>query len=103
MTRPRRGAPTRAGRRALLARAAGLAAAGLAIDAARTGHLLAAVQRAAPAVDWLWSGAITSGSARIRTRVLIEGPVRLILTRADGGDAAAAADLQALALQSVTV
>ena len=75
MTRPRRGAPTRAGRRALLARAAGLAAAGLAIDAARTGHLLAAVQRAAPAVDWMWSGAITSGSARIRARVTIDGPV----------------------------
>ena len=88
MTRPRRRAPTRAGRRALLARAAGLAAAGLAIDAARTGHLLAAVQRAAPAVDWLWSGAITSGSARIRARVTIDGPVRVILTPADGRDAA---------------
>ncbi len=77
MTRRPRGAPTRAGRRAVLARAAGLAAAGLAIDAAGRGRLLAAVQRAAPAVDWLWSGAITSGSARIRARVTIDGPVRL--------------------------
>ena len=64
MTRRPRAAPTRAGRRAVLARAAGLAAAGLAIDPAGTGRLLAAVQRAAPAVDWLWSGAITPGSAR---------------------------------------
>ena len=84
MTRRPRGTPTRAGRRAVLARAAGLAAAGLAIDPAGTGRLLAAVQRAAPAVDWLWSGAITSGSARIRARVTIDGPVRLILTQADG-------------------
>jgi len=88
MTRRRRDVPTRAGRRAVLARAAGLAAAGLAIDPAGTGRLLAAVQRAAPAVDWMWSGAITSGSARIRARVTIEGPVRLIVTRADGRDAA---------------
>jgi phosphodiesterase/alkaline phosphatase D-like protein len=87
MTRRLRGAPTRPGRRAVLARAAGLAAAGLAIDPAGTGRLLAAVQRAAPAVDWLWSGAITAGSARIRARVTIDGPVRLILTRADGRDA----------------
>jgi len=88
MTRRPRGAPTRAGRRAVLARAAGLAAAGLAIDAAGRGRLLAAVQRAAPAVDWLWSGAITSGSARIRARVTIDGPVRLILTQANGSAAA---------------
>ena len=80
--------PTRAGRRALLARAAGLAAAGLAIDPARTGELLAAVQLAAQPVDWMWSGAITSGSARIRARVTIDGPVRMLLTRADERDAA---------------
>ena len=73
----------------MLARAAGLAAAGLAIDQAGTGRLLAAVQRAAPAVDWQWSGAITAGSARIRARVTIEGPVRLLVTHADGRDAAA--------------
>ena len=66
MTQRPRHAPTRAGRRAVLARAAGLAAAGLAIDVARTGRLLAAVQRAAPAVDWLWLGAVTAGSARIQ-------------------------------------
>jgi len=88
MTRRPRATPTRTGRRAVLARAAGLAAAGLAIDPAGTGRLLAAVQRAAPAVDWMWSGAVTSGSARIRARVTIDGPVRLILTRADGRDAA---------------
>ena len=76
MTRRPRGTPTRAGRRAVLARAAGLAAAGLAIDAAGRGRLLAAMQRAAPAVDWLWCGAVTSGSARIRARVTIDGPVR---------------------------
>ena len=71
----------------MLARAAGLAAAGLAIDPAGTGRLLAAVQRAAPAVDWMWSGAVTSGSARIRARVTIEARCRPILTRADGRDA----------------
>jgi phosphodiesterase/alkaline phosphatase D-like protein len=93
MSRRPRVTPTRAGRRAVLARAAGLAAAGLAIDRAGPGRLLAAVQRAAPAVDWLWSGAITAGSARIRARVTIDGPVRLILTRAERG----AADSRAIA------
>jgi phosphodiesterase/alkaline phosphatase D-like protein len=88
MTRPRRTAPTKVGRRTVLARAAGIAAAGLAIDQAGTGRILAAVQRAAPAVDWLWSGAITAGSARIRARATIEGPVRLLVTHADGRDAA---------------
>jgi alkaline phosphatase D len=81
----RRTAPTRAGRRAVLARAAGLAAAGLAIDAHGTGRILAAVQRAAPAVDWLWSGAITAGSARVRARITVDGRVRLIVTRGEGG------------------
>jgi phosphodiesterase/alkaline phosphatase D-like protein len=79
-------APTRAGRRAVLAKAAGIAAAGLAIDPAGTGRILAAVQRAAPAVDWMWSGAITPGSARVRARVTVDGPVRLIVTRSAGGD-----------------
>jgi phosphodiesterase/alkaline phosphatase D-like protein len=88
MTRRPRPVPTRTGRRAVLARAAGLAAAGLAIDAATTQDLVAAVQRAAPAVDWLWSGAITAGSARVRARVTVEGPVRLIVTHVDGRDAA---------------
>jgi phosphodiesterase/alkaline phosphatase D-like protein len=88
MSRRPRAVPTVPGRRAVLARAAGLAAAGLAIDAAGTGRLLAAVQRAAPAVDWLWAGAITAGSARVRARVTVPGPVRLILTHPDGRDAA---------------
>ncbi|MEO5824247.1 MAG: alkaline phosphatase D family protein, partial [Vicinamibacteraceae bacterium] len=68
----------------MLARAAGLAAAGLALDPEGAGRILEAVQRAAPGVDWLWSGAIASGSARVRARVTVEGPVRLIVTRADG-------------------
>jgi len=88
MTRRPRPVPTRTGRRAVLARAAGLAAAGLAIDAAGTHELIAAVQRAAPAVDWLWSGAITAGSARVRARVTVDGPVRLIVTHIDGRDVA---------------
>lgn len=88
MTRRARPVPTRTGRRAVLARAAGLAAAGLAIDAAGTDALVAAVQRAAPAVDWLWSGAVTSASARVRARVTVEGAVRLLVTRGDGRDAA---------------
>ena len=46
------------------------------------------MQRAAPAVDWLWSGAITAGSARVRARVTVPGAVRLILTHHDGRDAA---------------
>ena len=86
--RPRPTPPARIGRRVVLARAAGLAAAGLAIDKVGTERLLAAVQRAAPAVDWLWSGAITPGSARIRARVTVDGPVRALVTRADGRDAA---------------
>jgi alkaline phosphatase D len=86
MSRRRGGTPTQPGRRAVLARAAGLAAAGLAIDQAGTARVLAAVQRAAPAVDWLWSGAITPGSARVRARVTVDGPVRLIVTGADGRD-----------------
>ena len=65
----------------MLARAAGLAAAGLAIDAAGTGRLLAAVQRAAPAVDWLWSGAITAPAARgCAPASPSPGPVRLLVT-----------------------
>jgi phosphodiesterase/alkaline phosphatase D-like protein len=88
MTRRPRPVPTRSGRRAVLARAAGLAAAGLAIDAAGTHELIAAVQRAVPAVDWLWSGAITAGSARVRARVTLEGRVQLIVTRGEGRDAA---------------
>ncbi len=80
----RRAAPTRSGRRAVLAKAAGLAAAGLAIDRAGTTRILAAVQRAAPAVDWLWSGAISSSSARVRARVTVDGPVRLIVSPGDG-------------------
>ena len=89
MTRPRRDAPTRAGRRALLARAAGLAAAGLAIDAAahRRAARRGAARRTARSTG---CGRARSPRAarRIRARVTIDGPVRLLLTRADGRDAA---------------
>jgi alkaline phosphatase D len=80
MKRRPRAAPTRAGRRAVLAKAAGIAAAGLALDPAGTRRVLAAVQRVAPGVDWMWSGAITPGSARVRARVTVDGPARLIVT-----------------------
>ena len=69
--------PSRPGRRAVLARAAGLATAGLALDARATDALVAAVQRAAPAVDWMWCGAVTSTSARIRARLTVPGRARL--------------------------
>jgi phosphodiesterase/alkaline phosphatase D-like protein len=69
--------PSRPGRRAVLAKAAGLAAAGLALDARATDALVAAVQQAAPAVDWLWSGAVTATSARVRTRLTVPGTARL--------------------------
>jgi phosphodiesterase/alkaline phosphatase D-like protein len=78
-------------RRTVLARAAGLATAGLALDAASSRRVLAAVQRAAPAVDWLWSGAITANSARVRARITGEGPVRLMLAPEAGGAARAVA------------
>jgi len=73
------GGPRRHDRRTLLTRAAGLAAAGLALDGPATERILAAVQRAAPSVDWMWSGGITATTARVRARSIVPGPARLIL------------------------
>ena len=85
----RRAGPTatRQGRRAVLVRAGQLAAAGFALDATATARLAEAVQRAVPSVDWAWSGAVTSTSARIRARLTVPGDARLRVTRADGGEA----------------
>jgi phosphodiesterase/alkaline phosphatase D-like protein len=82
--------PSRPGRRAVLVRAAGLAAAGFTLDrAAAEGALARAVQLIAPAVDWMWSGGITPTTARVRARVVGPGPVRLAVwageAKADAG------------------
>jgi alkaline phosphatase D len=78
------GRPARPGRRAMLARAAGLAAAGFALDrSAAEGALARAVQLISPAVDWMWSGAVTATTARVRTRVLAPGPARLAVWTGD--------------------
>lgn len=82
--------PSRPGRRAVLARAAGLATAGLALDARAADALFAAVQRAAPAVDWMWSGAVTASSARVRARLTVPGTARLIVGGDDVADRAIA-------------
>lgn len=78
------GRPERPGRRAVLARAAGLAAAGLALDrAAAEGALARAVQLIAPAVDWMWSGAVTATTARVRARLVVPGAARLAIWAGD--------------------
>jgi alkaline phosphatase D len=81
-------------RRAVLARASGLAAAGLALDDSAQHSLLAAVQRAAPAVDWMWSGAVTATTARVCARLTIAGPAKLLVSRDDAGDAGAPRGLE---------